>query len=308
MRFTIDGRRLDVDIRLTRTKLDIEEHDRPDIELSFSELRRNTAEELFSVTCRDNLLTIQEKVWQRPAVATAFFNAELQAHLILKVPSGTRLFGRITTVSGDLCAPVLRLEGKIKTISGRMTFGSVEAQWLRLQNIGGSLEIETMNGGLSARIITGRCRIAQGRITALSLNGVSSDVAIKADYELKKDADIHTVSGDIHLEIGSYQGERRLVLSSLSGRVTVEGGYPKDRVEIRKRMPFLKQHPFREVMPAVKNVVSSLAAMAREGNVEVRTGKEDEETEQNVRLILQMLSEGKITATEAEKLIAALKG
>jgi len=306
MLFPSHGPFLDVDIELAKAGIVIGTAAGTQIELTFSDLRKHSIEEVFDIRADDNLLAIKEKVWRKPILGNTFLNQEINIDLILKIPAGSQLRGRIATISGDIEADMIQFNGKMKTISGKMAFGTVQSSGLHLQNIGGNVQIDHLNGSVSARIVSGTCWIKKGRIDHLALTSVSGDILVNADFEFKKESSISTVSGDISLGIASYLGNHKLIVSSLSGRTAIEGNYPHDSVEIQKRLPFLKNHPFKSFLPLVKKVVTSFTSLAEAGDVEVQA-KEDEALEPHIQRILDMLSEGKISAAEAEKLINAIK-
>ena len=307
MNFEFSGRALELDISLIRGGLKIEESDREDIELTFSELRRNTADELFNISFQDDLLMIKERTWKRSTIPSSFFNNEANHDLVLNLPTGTQLRGSVGTVSGDIKANVLNGPVKLKTISGQMVFGRIDSQRLKLQNIGGNLTIDNMSGAISAKVISGKCLIKDGTISRFNLSSVSGDITVSADFDLNRDSSIQTVSGDTSLNIQTCTGSGNISISTLSGETAITGDFPKEKVEIKRRMPFLKNHPFKTVMPAMKNFMSSFTRMADDDDVEIHTTAETEANNQHVQQILQMLSDGKITAEEAEKLISALK-
>lgn len=307
MNYTLTGATLELEISLVRGGLTIVEAGREDVELTFSELRRNTADELFTISFQNDLLHIKERSWKKSAMPPPFFRNDANHDLILTIPKGTQLSGSIGTVSGDVRAEALNGSLRIKTISGQMAFGHIDARRIQLQNIGGNLTIDTMVGGISARVISGKCLIRNGRISRFNFSSVSGDISVNADFDLERDSSIQTVSGDTTLQVGSLSGNGDIQISTLSGETVVNGDFPKEKVEIKQRMPFLKNHPFKTVMPAMKNFVSSFTRMGDNDGVEVHAAAEAESTEKHVEQILQMLADGKITADEAERLINALK-
>jgi len=307
MNFSLSGQTLELEISLIKGGLEIIEMEREGVELSFSELRKNTAEELFSISFQDELLFVKERTWKKASMSPTFFGNSTNNDLVLKIPIGTQLRGSIATVSGDIRAAALSGNLKIKTISGQMEFGRIESRKLKLQNIGGNLKIDTLVGAINAKVISGKCLIKNGRISRFSIGSVSGDITVDADFDLDRESAIHTVSGDTALNIRSYTGDYGVQISTLSGETAIKGDYPKEKVEIKKRMPFLKNHPFKTVMPGLKNFVSSFTNMADNDGVEVNSATESDDNNPHIQRILQMLSDGKINAEEAEKLINALK-
>jgi len=307
MNFIPNGEILDLEISLIRGRLEIVTADREDIVLTFPELRRHTAEELFRISYEDGLLLVKEHPWKKSAMPAAFLKNGVNHDLVLNLPAGLKLKGNISTVSGDIKAERLSGSLRLKTISGRMTFGHIESSRMKLQNIGGNLTIERMDGSISARIVSGKCLIQSGRITHFDFSSVSGDIAVIGDFDLERDSSVQTVSGDTLLTVNSSSGSGNIQISTLSGETVVKGEFPQERLEIKKRMPFLKNRPFKTFMPAVKHFVSSFTGMGVDEGVEIRASAKTEGNEQHIEQVLQMLSEGRITAEEAERLINALK-
>ncbi|NQU66196.1 MAG: DUF4097 family beta strand repeat protein [SAR324 cluster bacterium] len=307
MNFVLNDQTLELEISLIKGGLKIVEMERADVELSFSELCKNKADELFNITFQDDLLFIKERAWNKASMSPTFFANDTNNDLVLKIPIGTQLEGSIVTVSGNIRAATLFGSIKIRTISGQMEFGHIESKRLKLQNIGGDLKIDTMIGAINAKVISGKCLVKNGRLNHFVFSSVSGDITVDADFDLDRDSSIHTVSGDTTLNIRSFSGDYSIDIATLTGATVVEGDYPKEKVEIKKRMPFLKNHPFKTVMPAMKNFVSSFAKMADRDDTEINGTAAAEHIDQHIQQILQMLSDGKINAEEAEKLISALK-
>lgn len=307
MNFKLDNQILEMDISLIRGGLEIIESNRDDIELTFSELRKNTADELFDISFQEDLLMIRERTWKKTAMPSSFFRNGANHDLILTIPTGIKLKGAISTVSGDIQADNLNGPLQIKTISGQMTFGRIESSRLRLQNIGGNLTIDNMIGAVNAKVVSGKCMINNGQIKRFNFSSVSGDITVNADFDLDRDSSVQTVSGDTALNILSYAGDGVINISTLSGETAIKGDLPEEKLEIKKRMPFLKNHPFKTVIPAMKNFVSSFTRAGDDDEVEIHATEHSENNEQYINQILQMLSDGKISAEEAERLINALK-
>lgn len=306
MNYTLKTDQLEIEITLTKAGIEIIEMDRDDVELEFTDLRKNSVDEIFHITFQDDILSIREKPWKKSSLTASFFRNGINTDLILKVPRQTQIQGVISTVSGSIKADSINYSGKIKTISGQMRFGDISANRLRLRSLGGNISIDNFNGALSAKVISGKTTIKSGHIVGLALNSVSGDITVNADFENNRNCTFNTVSGDIELNILSYNSSDNLFLSTLSGRTSITGDYPKDKVEIKKRMPFLKNHPFKSFVPVMKDFVSSFTSMRDDEDIEIHAQAENE-VAKNTKMILEMLAGGKITADEAEKLINALK-
>jgi len=306
MNYTLKTDQLEIEINLTKAGIEVIEMDREDIEIEFIDLRKNSIDEIYQITFQDDILFIREKSWKKSTLTSSFFRNGINTDLILKIPRQTQIQGVISTVSGSIKADSINYSGKIKTISGQMKFGDISANRLRLRSLGGNISIDNFNGALSSKVVSGKTTIKNGHIIGLALTSVSGDITINADFENNRDCTINTVSGDIELNISSYNSNDSLYLSTLSGRTSITGNYPSDKVEIKKRMPFMKNHPFKSFVPVMKDFVSSFTSMRDDDDIEIHAQSESE-VAKNTKMILEMLANGKINADEAEKLINALK-
>ncbi|MBU3916881.1 hypothetical protein KKA14_15220, partial [bacterium] len=102
--------------------------------------------------------------------------------------------------------------------------------------------------------------------------------------------------------------DKKLNLSTLNGSTKIDGDYPQEMIQMKRRMPFLKEFPFGNVMPAIKDMISGFTSMRQGPEVEVHTRAGSENEDKNIEKVLEMLAEGKITAEEAEKLIRTIRG
>ncbi len=307
MIFSLGRHGLGLAMTLINASVEIVETEGEEAELIFSDLRKKTVGEVFDVSFLNDKLIVKEKIRRKLPISTALFDESLNTDLTLKIPEKTSLSGTLSTVSGNIKVPTLCFDGKIKTINGNMNLGDVKSNNLHLHSVNGNVKVANMDGSLWIKTISGRSVVENGFIKELSLNSVSGDMQITAGFEPKDDCSISTVSGDISLKVLSYAGNRNMYLSTLSGKTVIDGAYPQEKIQIKKRMPFLKNFPFKSIKPMMKDIMSSFSSMKDNFGVEVHTSTDDGNSK-NVEMILNMLSEGKITAEDAEKLIAALKG
>ncbi len=305
MNFTIENNRIELKLSMTKACIEIIETERDDVVLEFSKLRKKTISEIFNISYRNSRLFIRENLRSRSHIVDSIFSYNLNTDLILKVPIGTDISGTISTVSGDIKAKTLNFCGELKTISGAIDINSIDSDRLELQDISGNVKIGEFNGFMKGKVLSGTFCIQKGTIKELSLKSVTGDVSITSNFELENDSDISTVSGNIDVNILGFKGDRNIYLSTLSGATSVKGDYPEENVHVKRRITFLKNHPFKSVVPSMKDFFSSVFSMTDNDDVEVET-KPKESTKKNTTMILQMLSEGKISAEEAEKLLNAL--
>jgi DUF4097 and DUF4098 domain-containing protein YvlB len=305
MNFELEGNTFELDLILSKSGIEIIEMERGDIEVSFSDLRKKTAEEIFSANFRHNKLTVKELSKSRSSLLSSFFDNDRDTDVTIKVPTGSVMTGLISTVSGDIQSRRLTFSGDIKTINGKIVFGEIVSRLLKLQVISGDIVMDDFRGALSGNVVGGRVAIHDGELSDLSLKCVTSDVSITTAFDLEKRGCVSTVSGNIDLHIKRYQGDNALYLSTLSGAADVNGNYPEHRIEVKKRMPFLNNNPFETVKPMMRNLFSSVFSMSDGENIEIKT-RSDGERSDNIKSVLEMLSAKKITPEEAERLINAL--
>lgn len=305
MKFTIDHQQMELALSLFNASLEIKETEDEVAELEFEGLRRKTAEAFFKVSFYKNRLVIKEKSERNSPILESILSGDLSKKLILKIPIGTNLSGSVSTLRGDMVLGDLKFSGSLKTITGNLSIKKMVSDDLQLQNISGKTNFACFKGSLKAKTMTGPFHIEDGMFSEIGVKGVSGDIYLAGGFELDGENEISSLSGNINVAVHRFKGEGVLILSSMGGNPVVHGSYPEESIEIRKRMPFIKSHPLKSFFPGIKDYFSSIYSSSHQDDeveVEVTSEKEDD----NIKLILQMLSEGKITAEEAEKLIKAL--
>lgn len=306
MKYSIENQQLRLDLSLSKSSIEIIETADESVELEFSGLRKKTVDEVFTVNFRNNRLIIKEKSVRNSPMFDTIFNSGWTSDVKLKIPSQTALSGTISTMKGDVTAAKLDFCGRMKTMAGRITVKELTSDGAEIQNIGGNIRIDKFEGFLKAKSVAGKITIEDGVFKDLSVRGVAGDVRLIGHFDLENDGEVNTLSGDIHLNIMSFKGDAMILVSTLSGNPDVVGEFPVDAVQIKRRMPFIKNHPFKSFFPSMKNSWASFFSMSKDDEVEVEVEAETVSDDENVKMILQMLSEGKISAEEAEKLIKAL--
>ncbi len=304
MNFKLESKQLALDLSLSKSSIEFSEVESEEIEIEFTGLRKKTVEEVFTISFRNDRLVIKERSSKRSPMFDSFFNSGWSSDLAVKIPTGTSISGSVSTMNGDIMAGKLDFSGSIKTMAGKIKLNELISDDVTLQNVGGSIQVGKFEGFLKARSMAGRISINEGLFKELIVKGMAGDVSVTGEFDLQSDGEISTMSGGVHLNITEYNGDSSIMVSTLSGTTDVIGDYPDDAVQIKRRMPFFKNHPFKSFFPNMKSACSSFFTSSDDDDIEVETEtvKEDE----NVKLILEMLSQGKITADEAEKLIKAL--
>lgn len=305
MKYSIDSQNLEVDIGLTKSSVNVEFVESDSVELDFLGLRKKTVEEVFSVSYRKNRLFIKEKSRGHSPFFDSILNTGAPSDLTLKVPVDTSISGKISTLRGDIKAAKIEFRGELKTITGNIAVDRISSDGLNLSNISGETQLGEFEGYLKGNIVTGRLQVETGLYKEISIRGMSGNISLAGKFDLESDASIQTLSGNINLNIEDYQGDNLIELSTLGGNTVVAGNYPKECIHIRKRMPFIKENPFKSFFSPMKDMFSSVFHSSNDDEVEIHAEATSEDNE-HVKTILQMVSDGKINAEEAEKLIRAL--
>ncbi|KQC15000.1 MAG: hypothetical protein APR63_12990 [Desulfuromonas sp. SDB] len=292
--YSITEDKLDLDLLTRRFDLNIIQQSRDDIEVEFQGLTKSGVEERFDIDFTDNKLTIREK---KHADWNKMFNVKDAEGLVsILLPENVENQGKIVTYSSSLATENFNYTGTIKSYSGDIDSRGTFKGEVKIKSYSGDMQFENLQGSLKTSIYSGDLRILNGDIQGLKLKSFSGDVQIDASFNLEESALIKSLSGDVSINFHSYQGEEVMVIRSLGGDIKLTGEYPEDKVETKKTTDFSGKFDFAKL--------TKLAEVFGGNDREVKV----DETGQNVNKILNMLSEGKITSEQAEKLIKSLKG
>ncbi|MCP4749275.1 MAG: DUF4097 domain-containing protein [Proteobacteria bacterium] len=307
MNFSFESDDLRLEMTLVKADIEIIEMEREDIELACPELRKKTAHEIFDISFSGSTLIVKEKGLGRFPAYTSLFDDSMKTDLKLRIPKNIKVTGFVSDVNGNVDIESIDLSGKVKTISGNIRIGDIAAERLYLNSVSGDIRVGSLNGPLVANTVSGGIGLAGGTIKTLSVKTVSGDISIAAAFDLEEDGSVDTVSGGIKLNVFTYNSDKNVYLSTLSGSIAVDGDYPEEKFQTKRRMPFLKNRPFKDFMPTVKNIISNFSAMKDGAGIEIHTKAEGEDGK-SVEMVLEMLAQGKISADEATKLIETIKG
>jgi DUF4097 and DUF4098 domain-containing protein YvlB len=171
-----------------------------------------------------------------------------------------------------------------------------------IKNVSGDISVSAFaeySGGISTR--NGDVEINKIPTADLKINIVNGDLSIKEiDGKLK----VNNVNGDVQLRESNYKS---ININNVNGDIIVDGDYElQEDAKIKIVSGDIKLN-CKEYKNDKKIVISSVTG----DNIVSETFPEEvnpkKNNEENIQLILNMLSEGKITAEDAEKLISALK-
>ena len=308
MKYDLKSNEITVQITLMNSDLEITGADRNDLEVDFSELRRNAADEIFDISFENNNLKISQK-----SKKLSQFTSGDDFTVKITVPKTSELNTAIDDLSGDISVSEIgSLSGSIKSKSGDIKINSIDNLQAEISSIIGN--INECKGSLFTSTVSGDIEAGEMDCSHVRAKSVSGDMNIKGSFELKEDAVLNTVSGDINIDFKKYSGESLIHLKTVSGDIEMTGNKPEDdkvRISTVKGdfsnfnpmgKDFFKTWTFGSAFKNLKDHIKDVSE-----NNSVSEIKESKKDDQNIQTILNLLAEGKITADEAEKLIKVTK-
>ncbi|MDD3045017.1 MAG: DUF4097 family beta strand repeat-containing protein [Candidatus Delongbacteria bacterium] len=306
MNYEISRKNIKVNISLLTGDIELKGTSRTDISVDFDELRKGTAEEIFDIKFENNELVIAQKNKK----LSQFINME-SFPVSVEVPENCILEAVMDSLKGDISVSGLSgLKGKVSSKKGDISVSEIKEIDADISIISGDISVSGSNGSLSTSAISGDTSVSGGNFTALKIRSVSGDVSVSCELDLKEDLSINSVTGDVSVNIVKFSGDAGINISSVSGDVDISGDKPADEKikisQVKGEFAKFNKAFFQDSLkPMIKNLKEHLKDVTSHGfKSEVHSAKKDN---QNISQILNMVSEGKITADEAEKLISALK-
>ncbi|MFA7123235.1 MAG: DUF4097 family beta strand repeat-containing protein [Candidatus Delongbacteria bacterium] len=306
MNYEISRKNIKVNISLLTGDIELKGTSRTDISVDFDELRKGTAEEIFDIKFENNELVITQKNKK----LSQFINME-SFPVSVEVPEDCVLEAVMDSLKGDISVSGIKsLKGKASSKKGDISVSEIKEIDADISIISGDISVSGSNGSLSTSAISGDTSVSGGNFTALKIRSVSGDVSVSCELDLKEDLSINSVTGDVSVNIVKFSGDAGINISSVSGDVDISGDKPADEKikisQVKGEFAKFNKAFFQDSLkPMIKNLKEHLKDVTSHGfKSEVHSAKQDN---QNISQILNMVSEGKITADEAEKLISALK-
>jgi hypothetical protein len=317
MKYDLSSEKINIDIGMINGDLKIISENRTDIEIDCPGLRRNSMEEIFDMSYSEGKLYVSQK-----GKKLSQFASLGDMSVMISLPQSCALSGEIRNISGDIeITGIDSVSGSVKTKSGDITVkgtGKFEAD---LGSISGEISVSGSGGALALSTISGDISVAGSEITKLSMKSISGDLKIEGAFNLTEDAVISTVSGDAVIDFGGYTGDKRMIIKTVSGDVELTGNKPSEELlsisQVKGDLSGLNNmgkeffsgafgSAFGSVMKNLKTHIKNVSSDKTDERVteEIKeAGKDD----MSVQTILKMVSDGKISVDDAEKLIRALK-
>lgn len=315
MNSRINSDTLNVIISTINADVEIIDTEGEELTVEFGDLRKNAADEVFDLKYNDDKLEIRQKVKKLSAFSeTGDFSVRIS------VPARCGIEGQAVTVSGDIrVSGINKLNTALKTKSGDININNSEQGNCEAGTISGDIVINEFGGCLKTTSISGDTVVTGSVFEKLTSKSVSGDISASGDFRLQENCVVSSVSGDISLDIRSLNTAKEFILKTVSGDVGINGEKPaEDKIRISQvKGDFSKFENFgadisktfgSAFMSIAKNIKSHLKNVSEDPDASVKEEIRDTKKEQqSIQTILDMVSEGKISVDEAEKLIKALK-
>lgn len=316
MKYEIQSGPINVDVNLINADLKIIAEERSDIEVDCPGLRKNSMEEVYDISFENGILSVAQK-----SKKLSQFVSSGDMSVNISVPASVEIEGGISSISGEVkISGLCNLKSRIKTKSGDIVISDAAEINSYIESLSGDVDLKTFSGIITASTISGDIKASDAKLTDVSLKSISGDISLSSEFDLKNSGSINTVSGDISINFIKCSRESGFNIKTVSGEITLDGDKPdEEKIKISSVKGDLSGFKigkeifsgafgssFGNVMKNLKSHIKNVSSDKSDSNVteEVGGAKKDG---LSVQTILNMVSDGKITVDEAEKLIKALK-
>ncbi len=316
--------KLELEISLKSGNIDvISEENRDTIDIDLEDLRKGTAEDIFEIKLDEverKLIVKEKKKKESSFINNISSSFSTRTNLKIYLPKNISIKCNIKSYNGNIKISESLVSGEITCFNGNTKFAN------------SMINCKT-------KIFNGNYKIEDGIIKSLKVKCFSGNISINSIFDIGSDqCIIQTLAGNIKINCKEFINSESIVeLKTLSGNIKVSDSFPKDKIKINKKIDFSENDFLKDyVPPFVKGIFNNLSENFNNsfhGNKENNNKKEkkgnhnfnftknrnntDTEVEveidskrvsksQHIETILKMVSDGKITVDEAEKLIKAL--
>ncbi len=296
MEYKLKGKKAVVDVSLLKDDLKITKS-AAGLTLDFPDLRKGALEDRYDVSFGDDTLKITEK------------SADLNMSKIIGNSSGLVVLGipdietdiTVSVKSGDVDCDTLKGSADLTCYSGDITIGGAMNGNIKIKTYSGDVSIQELNGSLYASVISGDLSVNSGNISALGCKTMSGDISISAAFSLAEDAKIKSVAGDVSVNILERTGDGIFHVKTVSGDTDLKGEKRDEDEIVSAGGAFTNGFD----LSGLDGLFSFAKKWKKGAGVRVDVNKP---TDSSAGRIIDMLDQGKITASQAEDLLRALKG
>ncbi|HAQ62052.1 TPA: hypothetical protein DCR49_08695 [Candidatus Delongbacteria bacterium] len=308
MKYDLNSNEISLQITLLNSDLEISGSDRNDLEIDFSDLRKNAADEIFDVSFENNIL----KLSQKSKKLSQFLSGEDYPVRVL-LPKTIAADVAIDDISGDIkISGIEALLGDVKTKSGDISINEIGNSEADISSISGDIYISAKKGSLICSSVSGDIKADEMECSKLKVKSVSGDIDLDCSFSLLDDAVLGTVSGDITVNFKKYSGDMSITFKSVSGDIELTGNKPgEEKIHLSNvKGDFSNFNQFDKIFKGsfgsvFKNFKDHIKNVS--GDSSTSEIRETKDKNLNIQSILDMVAHDKITVEEAEKLIKAIK-
>jgi len=308
MKYDLNSNEISLQITLLNSDLEISGSDRNDLEIDFSDLRKNAADEIFDISYENNIL----KISQKSKKLSQFMSGEDYPVRVL-LPKNITADVAIDDISGDIkIASIEAIKGDVKTKSGDISINEIGNFEAEISSISGDIYISAKKGSLICSSVSGDIKADEMECSKLKVKSISGDINLDCSFSLLDDAVLGTVSGDIAVNFKKYSGEMSITFKSVSGDIELTGNKPaEEKIHLSNiKGDFSNFNQFDKIFKGsfgsvFKNLKDHIKNVS--GDSSTSEIRETKDKNLNIQSILDMVAHDKITVEEAEKLIKAIK-
>jgi len=308
MKYDLNSNEISLQITLLNSDLEISGSDRNDLEIDFSDLRKNAADEIFDISYENNIL----KISQKSKKLSQFMSGEDYPVRVL-LPKTITADVVIDDISGDIkITGIEALIGDVKTKSGDISINEIGNSEAEISSISGDIYISAKKGSLICSSVSGDIKADEMECSKLKVKSISGDINLDCSFSLLDDAVLGTVSGDIAVNFKKYSGEMSITFKSVSGDIELTGNKPaEEKIHLSNvkgdfsnfnQFDKMFKGSFGSVFKNLKDHIKNVSGDSSTSEI-----RETKDKNLNIQSILDMVAHDKITVEEAEKLIKAIK-
>lgn len=307
--------KLDLEISLKSGNLTIlsEENREDTIDIDFEDLRKGTAEDIFEVELDkvEKKLIIREKKKGSFPFNNISSSFSSSSNITIYLPKNLAINSSTKCYSGNIKITDCNISGEITCYNGNIKF----------KNVITNCDIKIFNGNLG---------ITDGIIKFLKTKCFSGNIKISSIFDIRKNRClIQTLAGNIKIESKEILPSDEIIeIKTLTGNIKIADNLPQDKIRISKKIDFEKNEFIKSYVPElVKGILSNLSenfSYSSQGkhhhknknknkenhdDIEVEVNENKSKTvskSEHIESVLKMVSDGKISVGDAEKLIKAL--
>jgi len=256
--------------------------------------------------------------------------------LIVKVPNSMQIDGETVLYAGDMECSNIKSNSTIKLYAGNLEVSNIDfLENTDLHLMAGDFKSNDSSGSFNCKLMAGDIKCKDCYYKNINIKSTAGDVSLTGKFFLENNGTIKSMAGDINikaeekdeaLEITAdksalEENKKVLYIKTAAGDLRING----ENVDKKSDFSFNFGNKFKDFDKKFKNFdknfnldldLSNIGNFLKENlsgvlkknkdDIWVEKNQNTVSKEENIDRVLKMLEEGKINATEAEKLIKSL--